>query len=279
MEGGIIEDVATADLGDLELNYSEHGDGSPVLGIMGFSLDKRFWAAQIPAVTKTHRFIVFDNRGIGRSSGGAPTSIDQMADDTLRLLDHLQIDKTVLFGVSMGGTIAQRLVLDHPDRVEALILGITWARPIEFMRRQHELTRELFALADMKLFLPASMLKMFSPRFFEVGRELIDQMIASVERPEAEQPSVDVLKGQLDALDKHDVLADLGRVTCPTLVLGAHMDQIVPGFASEEIAAAIPGAELEMFATGHGCMIEEVEAVNAAVERFLGTLASARKVS
>lgn len=268
--------MATAHLGDLELNYSEHGDGSPVLGIMGFSLDKRFWAAQIPAVTKTHRLIVFDNRGIGRSTGGAPTSIDQMADDTVRLLDHLGIERTVLFGVSMGGTIAQRLVLDHPDRVEALILAVTWARPIEFMRRQHELTRALFDLADERLLLPASMLKMFSPRFFEVGREVIDQMIAAVEQPGAQQPSVDVLRGQLDALDKHDALAELARVSCPTLVLGAHMDQIVPGFASEEIAATIPGAELEMLATGHGCMIEEVDAVNAAVERFLGSLASAR---
>ncbi len=268
--------MATADLGDLELNYSEHGEGSPVLGIMGFSLDKRFWAAQIPAVTKTHRFIVFDNRGIGRSSGGAPTSIDQMADDTLRLLDHLEIERTVLFGVSMGGTIAQRLVLDHPDRVEALILAVTWARPIEFMRRQHDITRALFDLGEERLLLPASMLKMFSPRFFEVGREVIDQMIAAAERPGAEAPSVDVLRGQLDAIDKHDVLAELSSIKCPTLVLGAHMDQIVPGFGAEEIAATIPGAELEMFATGHGCMIEEAAGFNAAVERFLGSLASAR---
>ncbi|MDQ3962801.1 MAG: alpha/beta hydrolase [Actinomycetota bacterium] len=268
--------MPTANLGDLELNYSDHGDGSPVLGIMGYSLDKRFWAAQIPAVTKTHRFIVFDNRGIGRSTGGAPTSIDQMADDSVRLLDHLGIEKAVMFGVSMGGAITQRLVLDHPDRVEALILAVTWARPIEFMRRQHELSREIFQLDD-RLLLPAAMLKMFTPHFFEVGRELVDQMTAAAQSLGAERPRVDVLRGQLDAIDKHDVLAELGQVSCPTLVLGGHMDQIVPGFASEEIAAAIPGAALEMFATGHGCMIEEAEGFNAAVERFLGSLASARK--
>ncbi len=261
--------MATADLGDLELNYSEHGDGSPVLGIMGWSLDKRFWAAQIPAVTKTHRFIVFDNRGIGRSTGGAPTSIDQMADDALRLLDHLGIDKTVVFGVSMGGAIAQRLVLDHPDRVEALILALTFARSIEFMRRQHDITRALFDLGEEQLLLPASMLKMFSPRFFEVGRAAIDQMITAAERPGAEAPSVEVLRGQLDAIDKHDVLAELGRVSCPTLVLGAHMDQIVPGFASEEIAATIPGAELVMLETGHGSGVEEMGAFNEAVSLFL----------
>lgn len=52
-----------ADLGDLSLHYREHGAGEPVIGIMGFALDQRFWAAQIPAVTATHRFITFDNRG------------------------------------------------------------------------------------------------------------------------------------------------------------------------------------------------------------------------
>ncbi len=265
--------MPNANLGDLDLNYSIHGEGAPVLGIMGYSLDKRFWAAQIPAVTKTHRFIVFDNRGIGRSTGGPPTSIDQMADDAIRLLDHLAIEKTILFGMSMGGTIAQRLVIDHPDRVEALILAVTWARPIEFMRRQHDLSRELFQL-DEQLLLPAAMLKMFTPRFFEVGREIVDQMTAAAQSLGAERPRVDVLRGQLDAIDKHDILTELDRVSCPAQVLGGHMDQIVPGFASEEIAAEIPGAELEMFATGHGCMIEEADGFNAAVERFLGARAS-----
>lgn len=265
--------MPNADLGDLSLNYSEHGAGDPVLGVMGFSLDKRFWAAQIPAVTKSHRFIVFDNRGIGRSTGGAPTSIDQMADDTIRLLDHLGIEETVVFGMSLGGTVAQRLVLDHPDRVSALILGVTWARPIEFMRRQHEAARAVLRGMGSRALVDHSILRMFTPRFFELGREVIDQMVASLDAPGAPDiTDAEILIAQLDALDKHDVLADLPRVSCPSLVLGGKMDVTVPGFASEEIAAAIPGAELRMFETGHGCMIEEMESFNAAIAEFLARL-------
>lgn len=258
-----------ADLGDIKLNYSEFGDGPPVVGIMGFSLDKTFWSPQVPAVSGTHRFITFDNRGIGRSSGPAISTIDEMANDTVRLMDHLEIERAVVFGVSMGGTIAQRLTLDHPDRVEALILAVTWARPIEYMRRQHDVTRKILEIAPGEL-LEASMLKMLTPRFFEIGKDTIDQIIKSFEREGGpDQRVVDVLNAQLDAIDKFDALAELPSISCPALVIGGKMDMIVPGFGAEEIAAAIPGAELLMLETGHGCMIEELGAFNAAVGTFL----------
>jgi pimeloyl-ACP methyl ester carboxylesterase len=260
-----------ADLGDIQLNYSAFGDGDPVVGIMGFSLDKTFWSPQVPAVSGTHRFITFDNRGIGRSTGPMISTIDEMANDTLRLMDHLEIDRAVIFGVSMGGTIAQRLTLDHPDRVEAVILAVTWARPIEYMRRQHDVTRAILEVVPDEL-LEASMLKMLTPRFYEIGRETIDQIITTFRRNEGglDRRAAAVLNAQLDAIDKFDSLAELPSISCPALVLGGKMDMIVPGFASEEIAAAIPGAQLVMFETGHGCMIEEMAGFNAAVSGFLG---------
>jgi aminoacrylate hydrolase len=263
--------MPTADLGDLQIYYREHGAGPPALGIMGFALDQRYWATQIPGVSQTHRFITFDNRSIGRSTGDPPTSIKEMSEDAVRLLDHLEIERAVVYGVSMGGAIAQRLVLDHADRVSALILGITFARPIEFMRRQHELARLLLRHEGPDALINASLVRMFTPQFFEAGRETIDRMVAAFMKGGAEGPtaSTEVLSAQLDALDEHDVLHDLARVSCPTLVIGARMDQMVPGFASEEIAATIPGAELVMLETGHGCGVEEMEAFNGAVHGFL----------
>src|SRR5687767_6886007 len=182
-----------AELGDITLHYKERGDGDPVIGIMGFALDQRFWATQIPAVTPTHRFITFDNRGLGRSSRNSPTSIEEMADDTVRLLDHLDIDKTVVFGVSMGGAVAQRVVLKYPDRVSALILAVTWARPIEFMRRQSALGRAIIASSGTEGLLEAALLWMFTPEFFEMGRDVIDRMVASFfaeTGPDATDPGV-----------------------------------------------------------------------------------------
>ena len=165
-----ILSMPTADLGDIKLHYREHGEGPPALGIMGFSLDQRFWASQIPAVTATHRFIVFDNRGVGGSRGPIIGTIDEMANDALRLLDHLEIEQTVVFGVSMGGAIGQRLVLDHPERVSGLVLAVTWARPIEFMRRQQVMARKLISLGDENDLIEMSLLRMFTPRFFEIGQ-------------------------------------------------------------------------------------------------------------
>jgi pimeloyl-ACP methyl ester carboxylesterase len=262
-----------ADLGDIQLDYSDFGEGPPVLGVMGFALDKRFWAAQVPAVTAGNRFITFDNRGTGRSSRNAPTTVDEGAIDAVRLLDHLEIDRTVVFGVSMGGTIAQRIALDHPQRVSALILGVTWARPIEYMLRRHDVARTILRVGKLEDFSQAALLQMFTPQFYEVGAEMIDRMVASIDAPGA--PAVagaDALLAQLDALDKHDVLADLPRIDVPTLVIGGRMDMTVPYFGSEEIAATIPGAKLVTLETGHGCMIEEMQDFNEAVTGFLASL-------
>lgn len=260
-----------ADLGDVQLHYREFGEGDPVLGIMGFALDQRYWAAQTSAVTATHRFITFDNRGVGRSTGEPPTSIDEMADDALRLLDFLEIDRATIFGVSMGGAITQRLALSHPERVSALILGITWARPIEFMRRQHDLARTIIRHEGSEGLVEASLIRMFTPQFFEVGQESIDRLVASLSAPGGpDLTPTDVLLGQLDALDKHDTIAALGTIDVPTLVFAGRMDMMVPAFGAEEIAQAIPGARFELFETGHGCMIEEMADFNAAVSGFLG---------
>lgn len=270
---GTIAAMAVADLGDVTLDYSVFGEGPPVLGVMGFALDKRFWAAQVPAVTAGNTFITFDNRGVGRSTREAATSIDEMASDAVRLLDHLEIETAVVFGVSMGGTIAQRIALDHPERVSALILAVTWARPIEFMRRQHAIARKIIQTMTLPEFSEQALLRMFTPRFFEIGQEMIDRMIASFDAPGA--PAVataEALLAQLDALDKHDVLAELGRISVPTLVIGGKMDVTVPYLGSEEIAATIPGAQLVTLETGHGCMIEEMEPFNRAVTDFLASL-------
>jgi aminoacrylate hydrolase len=265
--------MPTADFDDITLNYQRRGKGPPLVGIMGFGLDQRFWASQIPVVTETHEFITFDNRGIGRSRRpGAPpiASIEDMVDDTVALLDRLEVDSCLVYGTSMGGAIAQHLALEHPDRVSGLILAVTWARPIEFMRRQHLLARSLIRSGGPELLVESTLVRMFTPAFFEMGAEALDQMVmAFMAESGPDVPSTDVLLAQMDAVDKHDVLDRLPSIEVPTLVLGARQDMMVPYLGSEEIAAAIPGAEFVTLETGHGCMIEEMPVYNAAVQGFL----------
>jgi aminoacrylate hydrolase len=264
--------MSYADLGDVTIHYERRAQGPPVLGVMGFALDARYWAPQTPAVTAQNEFITFDNRGIGGSTGAIPTTLDEMANDAVRLLDALEIEKTIVFGVSMGGAISQRIVLDHPDRVSALILAVTWPRPIEFMRRQHQVARLVIENGGTEGLLEATLVRMFTPEFFEIGNEMVDQMVKAFIADPDQMPSKEILLAQLEAIEKHDTLADLGRVECPTLVMGGKMDQMVPYLGSKEIAEAIPQAELVTFETGHGCMVEEMEPFNAKVREFLRSL-------
>jgi pimeloyl-ACP methyl ester carboxylesterase len=119
----------------------------------------------------------------------------------------------------------------------------------------------------------ASLVRMFTPRFFEMGAEAIDQLVATLDAPGGPDMMAEHgLVAQLQAIEKHDSLSELPKIDCPTLVFGGRLDMMVPGFASEEIAAAIPGAELRMFETGHGLMIEEMGDVNAALTGFLAGL-------
>jgi pimeloyl-ACP methyl ester carboxylesterase len=258
------------ELDDVTLHYQTRGEGSSVIGVMGFGLDQRFWAGQIPTITAQNTFITFDNRGTGTSTGPLPRSLREMASDAVRLLDSIGIDTTIVFGASMGGAVAQHMALEYPDRVRALILAVTWARPIEYMRREAELVRSLLAAAGEDAFVEASILHLFTPQFFEMGRDAIEQMIRAFSGGGAPPvPTVEVLTAQLDAITAHDTLAELHRISCPTLVVGGRFDMTVPFFASEEIARAIPGAELEAFDSGHGLMLEQMDAFNTRLEKFL----------
>jgi len=259
-----------AHLGDLDLHFQRRGTGPPVVGIMGFGIDQRFWAAQIPVLIEGNEFVSFDNRGVGRSTGSPVASIEQMGEDALRLLDHLEIERATFFGVSMGGAIAQRIALDHPQRVQALVLAVTWARPLEFMRRQILVAAQVVEAGGPEAMIDASLIWMFTPRFFEMGREVIDPMVRAFVAESGPGPAPsDVLRVQLEALAKHDVAAHLKEIEHPALVVGGRYDMMVPGFASEELAAALPNSELVMLDAGHGLMVEAMDDFNKHLRKFL----------
>jgi 3-oxoadipate enol-lactonase len=114
-----------------ELYYEAEGDGVAVVLVHGLALDARMWDDQVPALKDIARVVRYDVRGFGRSRRDADTSYSH-ADDLWRLLDHLEIDKTVLVGLSMGGRIVVEATLAAPERVRALVLldavldGVPW---------------------------------------------------------------------------------------------------------------------------------------------------------
>lgn len=87
------------------INYEVHGDGPPLILVSGTGHDLGFWAGQIPFFSKSFKTIVFDNRGVGKSSVPEPGySLADMADDAAHVLDDAGIDKAHVMGFSMGAT-------------------------------------------------------------------------------------------------------------------------------------------------------------------------------
>lgn len=110
----------------VRLYWTEHGDGTPLLLIMGLSFTHEMWYRVLSWLTPRYRAILFDNRGMGRSDvPPGPYSIPQMASDAAAVMDAAGISAAHIVGASMGGMIAQELALRNPNRVLSLVLACT----------------------------------------------------------------------------------------------------------------------------------------------------------
>jgi pimeloyl-ACP methyl ester carboxylesterase len=111
---------------EMEIYYEEHGQGPPLIMVLGLGQDIATWGFQISEFSNSLRVIVFDNRDSGKSSSCSENySTETMALDVLGLMDYLGMDSTHLLGTSMGGMIAQQVALMAPERVRSLILSST----------------------------------------------------------------------------------------------------------------------------------------------------------
>src|SRR5216683_5128956 len=151
-----------------EIYYETSGSGDPLLLIMGLGADSRGWTMQMHAFAEKYRVIAFDNRGVGKSSVPPPPyTTKQMARDALAVLDAEEIARAHVLGVSLGGTIAQELVLAAPDRVRSLALGSTWAGPSEWRSRLREMQLGILDTQGVEALVRARVLFIFSSPMFE----------------------------------------------------------------------------------------------------------------
>ena len=274
--------MSIAKVGSVDLYYEEHGTGDPLLLIMGLAADSQAWMFQIPDFAKQYRVIAFDNRGVGRSSKPAgPYTIHEMADDTLGLLDALKIDKAHVVGVSMGGMIAQELVLRNPERVRALVLACTYPEPDADIERARTFTVEQFGGSvdasggihvDLKALNPMMFLQQLLPNVF-------NQSFIEKELPKLMQVfsgalqygfSMEAILGQVGAVMTHKATDRLHAIKSPTLVITGDADRLVPPASSDILAREIPNARLVKIPGGsHGFNFETPQLFNDAVLDFL----------
>src|SRR5207302_883667 len=118
--------MPTARTGDLSTAWFEIGRGSPIVLIHGLADDHRLWRKVVPSLAIRHRMLLYDLRGHGQTSlGDADGSLQQLGQDLLNLLDALELETAALTGYSLGGTVAMRLAIDHPERLDPELARIT----------------------------------------------------------------------------------------------------------------------------------------------------------
>jgi pimeloyl-ACP methyl ester carboxylesterase len=256
----------------VHLFYQEAGppEAPPLLLIMGWGGDHTAWAFQVPAFAAEFRVVAFDNRGTGQSDApDIPYTIPGMAADVLGLLDHLEIRRAHVSGVSMGGMIAQEIALRHPERVLSLQLHCTLARPDAYGRFLVEtLLRAKAAMSQedyTRLLLPWILSRKTLAEKEDFVRLFIDRAL--------EYPYPTGLTGltrQAQAIGQHDTLDRLGEIRLPTLITTGTEDILVPPRFSRELHARIPGSELvEIPGAGHLHFMEEFQAFNEICLGFL----------
>jgi pimeloyl-ACP methyl ester carboxylesterase len=269
--------MATARINDIDMYYEVHGptclpadQADPLLLIMGLGANATSWEMQIPAFEREHRVIAFDNRGCGRTDKPkSPYTIPQMADDAAFLLDHLGIASAHVFGMSMGGMIAQELVLRHPRRVRALVLGGTMAGGPNAVMAGPQLIQQWVstALLPLEQAIQNGLRFLYSEEFIERNRE---RLVARAMELAYLQPPLDSLQRQVMAVIQFNTFQRLADIMAPTLIISGTADQVVPPENSRILAERIPGALLvELEGAGHGFLAEKAEETNSTVLAFL----------
>jgi pimeloyl-ACP methyl ester carboxylesterase len=261
-----------ADANGARLYYEVYGEGEPLLLIMGLGANHLAWTAQIPVYAREFRVIVFDNRGTGQSDfpEGADCTIPLLADDTAALLDFLGVDAAHVYGVSMGGMIAQELALRHPDKVRSLILGATWPGGPHAVAPEPEVLQALVdqGAAVDRVVSPALLDVLFSPDYLaEHGSELLQRFQRMGDYPPT---SPEAYAAQLRAIARYDTYDRLPDIAAPTLVLHGTDDPLLPVGNARILAERIPGAKLVLFeGARHAYLLEKQAEADAAVLDFL----------
>ena len=259
--------------GGINLSYKVYGKGPPLILITGFASAQSLWYSQVRAFSRDYRVVTFDNRGFGKSDKPpGPYSTKMLAGDTIALMDCLGIEKAHILGGSMGGMVAQEMAIDHPQRVNKLVLSSTSAGGqslrdmlfdlIEAATPGWNRSRADLASANLQELMVAMASRSFNGKLYQV-------FIMPLVKLQARLGRVKVPVGQLEAMLSHNALERLDRIQTPTLVLTGSEDRVMPPHSSEVLASRIKGAKLVVIEGGAHALA--AGPLNKEVRGFLGS--------
>ena len=257
-----------ANNGGVQIHYESSGRGPAVLLIMGLAMAATGWWRTVPVLSKSFRVLAFDNRGIGSSDSAGSYSLRELAEDAVAVLEAAGEESAHVYGISLGGMIAQELALRHPERARSLVLGATTvggpsAPPadratLDFFRRAASIDAEEAIWASV----PYTYAKFRRPEdVARIGEDLARRLANPVDRS--------VYARQVGAGIGHDTSFRLDAIAVPTLVVHGEEDRVVPVKNARILAEAIPHGELKIWpGAGHLYTTDEPKA-DVHVARFL----------
>lgn len=260
--------MAWAELSDCRCCFELLGHGEPLILIPGLGATCKTFETVLPELSQFFTVITFDNRGVGRSlARRQPSTLCDLVSDVIELCDHLQLDRVHVLGVSLGGIIAQRLAIDHPSRVDRLVLVSCADAFSPYLRQMTLLLAHSLRRLPKEMFVRTLELLGTAPEFMDANMKLVEERVASKISAQVSPRSVG---RQLRCLASAEVPEHLYRIFAPTLVVAGEYDPIIPNCYSRRMAEKIPGSEYVMIrGGGHNPLLDHPEAALPRIIRFL----------
>jgi 3-oxoadipate enol-lactonase len=253
---------------DIDVAWFEVGRGEALILIHGLADDHRAWRRALPDLALRHRVVLYDLRGHGQTSLGEPDgTLRQLGDDLVALMDAIAVDRADVAGFSLGGTIAMRAGIDHPDRVRRLALVATSSRvgrsAAEWYRQRVEMVKREDPNLRQTLDRDAADVYAEAPAELEEGLLIRRQSTA-------DQRGFGNACAAMAALNAAPLDPELHAIGAPTLVVAADKDRHCPPRAAEIIASGIGGSRLEIIAgAGHAIPVEKPHELANLINSFL----------
>lgn len=255
------------------LHYELHG--GPVAGrevvllSSGLGGSGAFWAPQMAALTERWPVVLYDHRGTGRSVRELPSpySVQDMADDMVKVMDALALPKAHVVGHAAGGNAGLQLALDQPDRLGKLVVVNGWSRPDPHIRRCFDTRIHLLNDSGPEAYVHAQPIFLYPADWISRNDARLQ-----AEEPHhvASFPPREVMLARINALLAFDVDARLEEITHRVLISASADDMLVPPSCSQRLAGRLPNADYQVAAWGgHGFTVTDPETFNEGLIKFL----------
>ncbi len=253
---------------DIDVAWFEAGRGEPLILIHGLADDHRAWRRALADLVLRRRVLMYDLRGHGGTSLGRPDgSLKQLGSDLACLMDSVGVDSADVAGFSLGGTIAMRMAIDHPERVRSLVLVATSSRVGTAAAGWYRERVDMVERNDPGL--RATLDRDTADVYAQSPSELEDGLL--IRRQSTADPrGYGNACAAMAALNAAPLDPELGRISAPTLIVASDLDRHCPPKAAAIIAGGIKGSRLEVISgAGHPIPVEKPDELAGLLNTFL----------